>query len=418
MGNTQRTRGAWLAPLLLALFVSGTTGCDSNKLSWRQINPFETPVTDPNTETFVLRGDGLVEEKPAVTLNDDLAAYMAAAREHFRKEEYDKAESIFARVADNEKHAGAAVQEAMYYQAESLRLMGYYPRAADLYASLLSKFPNSSYREQCVQHMFDIANYWLDDTRQEMREDKERRDGKRVFVMPRFLSVEKSKPFLDREGRAIEKLEQVRLHDINGPLADEALFMCGVIKMYNENYREADHYFSQIHARHPESKRAAQSLKLAIFCKHMSTGGSDYDGRKAAEARKLVQTAFNAYPDLTRDSGTREWLDNQRKSIDLQQAEKDFKMAEFYRRTGHPGSAYFYYQLVKNRYPETRFARLAEERWAELRTEIEREQGTAGPVEQPAPKQPAAPSPTQLPPRLPAPANGTPNMLPAPIPSR
>jgi outer membrane protein assembly factor BamD (BamD/ComL family) len=423
---TRRTVGARVAPLLTAVLLAAGAGCD--KPHWRQLNPFEPAVPPTDTDTFVLRQEGLVQEKAAASVDDKVAAMLAAGRDHFRREEYDKAESFFARVAENEKNAPPAVQEGIYYQAECLRLTGHYPKAADLYSSLLQKFPNSSYREQCVQHMFDIANYWLDDTRQEMKEDKERREGKRTVVMPRFFSTEKAKPFLDREGRAIEKLEQVRLHDINGPLADEALFMCGVIKMYNENYRDADHYFSQIHARHPESKRAGQSLKLAIFCKHMSTGGSDYDGRKAAEARKLVQVAFNAYPDLARDPQMREWLENQRKSIDMQQAEKDFKMAEFYRRTGHPGSAYFYYQLVKNRYPDTKFSQMAEQRWAELRTEIELEQGAAEPaapqpakpVQLPAPaaKTPPIPAPAAKPATLPAPVQQTPNVLPAPIPSK
>ena len=142
----------------------------------------------------------------------------------------------------------------MYYRGECLRLTGHYPRAADVYSGLLNKFPNSPYREQCVQHMFDIANFWLDDTRTEMRAEKERGENKRWFVWPNIFHWEKTKPFLDREGRAIEKLEQVRLHDINGPLADQSLFLCGVVKMYNENYRDADYYFSQIPARHPKAR--------------------------------------------------------------------------------------------------------------------------------------------------------------------
>jgi outer membrane protein assembly factor BamD (BamD/ComL family) len=422
---TRKTLAVRLASLFVGGALLGGAGCD--KPHWRQLNPFEPVVPPTETDTFVLRPEGLVQEKAAASVDDRTAALLAAGRDHFRREEYDKAESFFARVAENEKNAPPAVQEGIYYQAECLRLTGHYPKAADLYSSLLQKFPNSSYREQCVQHMFDIANYWLDDTRQEMKEDKERREGKRSFVMPRFFSTEKTKPFLDREGRAIEKLEQVRLHDINGPLADEALFMCGVIKMYNENYRDADHYFSQIHLRHPESKRAAQSLKLAIFCKHMSTGGSDYDGRKAAEARKLIQVALTSYPDLSRDPQMRDWLDGQRKSIDLQQAEQDFKKAEFYRRTGHPGSAYWYYQMVKQRYPDTKFAQMAEQRWAELRHEIELEQGTADPapagppkpVQLPAPTpQPAPAAPANPPATLPAPVQQTPNVLPPPLPGK
>lgn len=380
--RTRRTR--WVA-LLGALVLSTTLGCvDGGKLTWRQLNPFEPAVIDPGVDTYVLRAEGLVEEKAAAAVNDHVAVTLAAGRDHFRREDYARAESYFGRVAENERNPAPAVQEAMYYQAESLRLQGYYPKAADTYSGLLAKFPNSSYREQCVQHMFDIANFWLDETRVEMREDKERRDGKRWFVMPRFMSFEKTKPFLDREGRAIETLEKVRLNDINGPLADEALFMCGVVKMYNENYREADHYFSQIHLRHPDSKRAAQSLKLAVFCKHMSTGGSAYDGRKAAEARKLIQTAMTSYPELAHDPATREWMENQQRSIDLQQAEKDYEMAEFYRRTGHPGSAYFYYELVQRRYPSTKYARMAKDRWEAMRVEIEKQQQANPPATAPA----------------------------------
>jgi hypothetical protein len=51
----------------------------------------------------------------------------------------------------------------------------------------------------------------------------------------------------------------------------------------------------------------------------------------------------------------------------LQQAEKDFRTAEFYRRTGHYGSAYFYYELVRRRYPGTPQAETSTQRMLELR---------------------------------------------------
>jgi hypothetical protein len=49
------------------------------------------------------------------------------------------------------------------------------------------------------------------------------------------------------------------------------------------------------------------------------------------------------------------------------EAERDFKVAEFYRRTGHPGSTVFYYELVGRRYPGTTYADLAEQRKLELK---------------------------------------------------
>jgi TolA-binding protein len=44
----------------------------------------------------------------------------------------------------------------------------------------------------------------------------------------------------------------------------------------------------------------------------------------------------------------------------------EFKMAEFYHQTGHPGSAAFYYELVSRRYPGTSIAQKAKERLEQL----------------------------------------------------
>ncbi len=370
-------------------FLAGCDGLKSGFLRWS-----DEPAP-PAVDSLVLRPDGLVAEKaPTQAMPDDVKAQLAQARELFRAEEYARAESLFATIADREKNPPSAIQEAMYYRAECLRLQGHLPKAADTYAGLVSKFPSTPYREQCVQNMYQIADRWLDDTREQMKEEKERQAGKRWFVWPRFVSFEKGKPLLDREGRAIEKLEQVRTYDLNGPLADQALFLCGVVKMYNENYRDADLYFTQIYSRHAESPLAPKALELGIQCKHLSTGGSDYDGRKTAEARNMVQAALNNYPQLAHDKDKRTFLEGQLRSIDLQQAEKEFNMAEFYRRTGHPGSAYFYYELVRRRYPNTKYARLAEERWNSLRSDLENNNGSSWWA---VPLGPATPAPQAMP---------------------
>ena len=291
-----------LASLLVAPLLA-CVGCFSTGLPWAA-----APAADPGIDSFVLRPDGKLESAPsAAALPAELSRQLEAARDAYRKERYDKAERLFGAIADKDKNPPVAVQEAWYYRAECLRLTGLLPKACDSYAALLNRFPSTGYREQCCQRMYDIACFWLKDTEQEMKEDEERRKGKRWVVVPRWFSTDwNAKPFFDREGRAIEALDRVRLHDITGPLADQALYRCGVVKMYHENYREADHYFSQIHARHPDSKLAAKSIELAVFCKQMSTGGSIYDGRKTAEARKLIQVALSSYPELANDKGKRD----------------------------------------------------------------------------------------------------------------
>ena len=113
--------------------------------------------------------------------------------------------------------------EARYYEAECQRQTNDFRSAAATYKRLLKDFPHCQYTDQANRRLFDIASYWLNDTRTQMAAYEDKREGKRWFVWPRFISFAKEKPLLDREGRAIEKLEQVRYNDINGPLADKVV---------------------------------------------------------------------------------------------------------------------------------------------------------------------------------------------------
>ena len=82
-------------------------------------------------------------------------------------------------------------------------------------------------------------------------------------------------------------------------------------------------------------------------------GGPHYDGRKLQEARDLITKARNGYGGLSH--GNEQFLTKQLVQIHLMQAEKDYDTAKLYERIGHPGSAYFCYEIVKRRYPGTPF---------------------------------------------------------------
>jgi outer membrane protein assembly factor BamD (BamD/ComL family) len=352
------------------------------------VNLFAAPKPPPPpVDSFVVRPDGLAPEK--VPEEGTTEARLAGARDLFRRAEYAKAQVLYHAVANETKVQPALVQEGLFYEAECLRLQGIYPRAADTYNDLLNKFSATPYRDQAVQHMFDIANYWLEDTRKDMQDWEEYKDKKSWFFWPRFANWDKTKPVLDEQGRAVEKLEQVHLNDIGGPLADQALFYAGSVKMYNGDWRDADGYFSQIFEHHPNSPLAPKAVELAIMAKNLSTGGPEYDGRKAAEARKLVDAALRNYPELSNDPKKREYLERQLNGINLQQATKDYQMAEFWKRTGHPGAAYFQFGIVKQRYPNTKYVALAEQQMQELSGKLEKT-GGAEPPRTPAPERAAA----------------------------
>jgi outer membrane protein assembly factor BamD (BamD/ComL family) len=345
------------------------TGC---VWEWDQFNIFHPPKPPPGpAESLVLQGDRLEPETTGVegTAKGDLAG----AHELFRRGEYDKAEKVYHHIAENTKNGDLVAEEARYYEAECLRLQNRFPRAADTYNKMLISFPSGAHREQAIKRMYDIANYWLHDTDEEMKAKKEKQEGKRWLVMPAsFIHFEKTKPLLDEEGRAIEILDNVKINDMTGPLADKALWLAGTVKFFREDYVDADHYFSQLVEMHPNSPLTPQAIELAIISKHMSTGGPDYDGRKTAEARKMVHQALAKYPELVAEK--KDFLERQLVGINMQQAEKDFRVAEFYRRTNHPGSAYFYYEIVRRRYPGTPLADKAAERMKELEAKHEKEE--------------------------------------------
>src|SRR5260370_28708121 len=228
------------------------------------------PPPPPPGGGLALRGEKLGADP--VGKSGKAAAELAGAEDLYRKSDYVTAEKIFRGIADNTKNSPQVAEEARFYEAECLRRQKKYPKAADVYNKMLIDFPSGAYREQGVQHMFEIANYWLENTRKEMEEVQEVQDHKRWVVWPEwFHPVDPTKPFFDEEGRAIEKLEQVRYNDMMGPLADKALFLTGSIKFYHKDYKDAEHSFSQLVEFHPNSPFASQPAKLPTISKKFST---------------------------------------------------------------------------------------------------------------------------------------------------
>jgi TolA-binding protein len=335
----------------------------------------------------VLRGDQLVEEKSPDPKSPE--AKLLGAHELFRRGDYEKAGDLFHALRDKKKYPERVQAEATFYEAECLRLQQRYPKACDTYRVLLRDYPSNPYREQTAQHLFAIAYYWLEDTRAKMKQAK---SGKWTAPDLQLVHFEKAKPLMDEEGRAIEALDAVHIADIDGSmgLADRALFYAGAVKFFDQDYRDAEMYLTEIHEKFPNSKLAPDAVELAIVAKTLATGGADYDGRKVAEARLLIDAALNKYPTL-RDK--KEEFLKKLMGIDFQQAEKDFRMAEYWRRTSHPASAWWYYKLILRRYPNTPQAEQSKKRMEELRVKLEKQGKPIPDDNAPAPAPPADPAP-------------------------
>jgi outer membrane protein assembly factor BamD (BamD/ComL family) len=376
-------------------------GCFGGPLSW-----FKKPDSAaPKGESVVLAGGKL--EKDDRAKNSKAAGELEAAKELYAKREYAKAEPLFAKLADNKKNTAQIQEEARYFQADCQRLQSHYPDAVGTYKRQLKDYPTGAYQQQAVKQMFDIADYWLNETRQVMQARAEQREGKRNSIMPvmpvSFVHFDKTKPFFDMEGEAGRTLEEVYVADPAGPLAARALWYLANIRMLHEDWRDADYYFGQIVEHFPnDHDLGPRALEMQIICKEMAPGGPEYDPRQSEEARKLVMKALSAYPELKNTKS--EFLMRQQYAINEQQAARDFGIAAFYERTKHPGAAYFEYEIVRRRYPNSKYAQEAEKRMNALRVSVEQEQQ----AKQARVAAGATPTPAQAPPPSPGFAPGTP----------
>ncbi|HEY1186811.1 MAG TPA: tetratricopeptide repeat protein [Gemmata sp.] len=288
------------------------------------------------------------------------AERLAAAEQMYNDGLYKQAMSEFRTLADNQQNPVVLAERARFMQAECRFQMGQYPEAADTYHKVLLDFPTGAYRRDSCDRIFHICDYWLNDFRAEL--DRRNAAGETgVFRWrPSWPHLrDTTRPQIDQEGRTLEALQRVHTHDIQGPVADKAIFWCGYINFIRGNFTEADQFFSQLVELHPDSQLRPQALAYAIQAKNNSTGGASYDGRKCAEALHLVSVAEATVPELANDPAMAEKLTRAKFAIRSQQAEKDFLTAEYYERTGHPGSAVFYYELVRRRYAGTKYAEAA-----------------------------------------------------------
>jgi tetratricopeptide (TPR) repeat protein len=239
-------------------------------------------------------GIGRAQDAPPVKdgLPEAIANGMGEARDLFRRGKYEEAAKRFHQYENELKYPVAVSQECFFGEAECYRLLKEYPRAADVYSELLKRFSETLYREQVLQHLFEIAFYWLEDTKAEMKAAAEAGEGKRPPMTLKVPQRDKSKPTFGQERRALGLLAEVRAADRNGPLAERCLFAVAAVKFFRHEYGAAGRLYEELVDGHPSSALAYPALKYAVLAKGQARGSLD----RHEEVRKLVERARREYP--------------------------------------------------------------------------------------------------------------------------
>ncbi|MGL4461266.1 MAG: tetratricopeptide repeat protein, partial [Planctomycetia bacterium] len=278
---------------------------------------------------------------------------MARAEELFRQEKYSSAAASFKTIANRYKDTSVE-EDALYWRAEALFKADYLPAAQDTYAQLLTKFPTTRHLPQAVQRTYDIAYYWLEDTRRESQGES----PKNWWASRRVNFLDRTRPVFDTEGRAVEAIETIQRYDPFGPLTDDAVMMAGAQKFITDEYVQAAGFYEQVAIDQPKSEHATRSLILGGQAYLRAYSGPAYEGTDLENAEKLIKTALQRSATLTEDQKSH--LESDLRLIHLERARRDFTIAEHYRRRGKDTSAKFYYELVQRQFPDTDWARRAE----------------------------------------------------------
>jgi outer membrane protein assembly factor BamD (BamD/ComL family) len=285
---------------------------------------------------------------------------MSEAEMLFADGRYADARTVYGKLADNSYNPTQLVEKARFKEAECCRMQNKLPEAVATYHRSLQDYPNGVYSRPAANAMFTIAEGWRKDIMPEGSSDV-----KQAGWVPNL--TDSTRPRFDSDGVLMKTYEQITEGAPHAECAEKALFWAGYLHYARGQYDEADHFFSQLAEGYPDGKLRQEAVRYAIDAKSRVSGGPYYDGQKSDEALRLIHQVEASDPAYRKDPSKMDWLTKQKMVTRESQAERDFVTAEYYRGRGTYGSAYFYYELVKRRYPGTKWSDKAVGRITEMK---------------------------------------------------
>ncbi len=246
-------------------------------------------------------------------------------------------------------------EKALFLLAETQFQQGKLVAANDSLVTLMTTYPGTRYQEEAVQREYEIGVAWLEAI------DPNAPPERREHFGDRFNG---RMPPVDIAGHAIQVFEHVRHHDVDGPLADDAVMRIADYHYNAGSFDDASVFYDQLIADHPKSNLLQTAYLRSIDSKLKAYSGPDYDVAGLEKARDQIHQVMTLFPE--RQASTTDVLSHSLDLIEDQQAEILFRRGEFYRQTGYPGAAELCFGEVKTRWPKSEWAPQAVARLEEI----------------------------------------------------
>jgi outer membrane protein assembly factor BamD len=167
-----------------------------------------------------------------------------------------------------------------------------------------------------------------------------------------------------RKARAI--FEHILSEDPQGRWADDALLGLGECEEAVGRWDEAMDQYKKLLEKYPTSELRAEAEGRIAYCISKREPQPEYTEAETKEALRRIENAREeaASGDTDLDAVA---LEENERMLKSRLAEKRFDQAQFYAKNGHYRAAEVYYELIKVRYPESPWAKKAEEALNQIR---------------------------------------------------
>ncbi len=219
-----------------------------------------------------------------------------------------------------------------FIEAEVFLAKGKLTRAVKQYDKFLDDYPASGLKDAALNRQFDIATEFL--------------GGRKKKIL--FFKVS---AFDD----GVKIMEKISDRTGTADIAKNALLTVAQSYEKRKEWNEAYLKWSEISTRWPTGETARDALLAMARTKYAAFRGAVYDGSSLISAKTYYENFKLRYPEEAKKIGVDEILAR----ISEQMAEKNLRIAMYYDKTGSPGPANMYYQMVVDSWPNSKAAETA-----------------------------------------------------------
>ena len=281
-------------------------------------------------------------EKTKVAPDPTSESEYLAAKKLFDAGNYAGAEGLLAPLAKREIKKGSPWGErAQFWLAETQFRQKKYVKAHESYEILMKTYKGTEYDEKIAAREFEIAQVWLasEDPKAKPMDWTSHFDGRQ--------------PLVDTGGYAVKVLEHARLNDADGPMADDATLRLADHYHNIGDYESAALYYDQLLAEYHKSPYRERAQLSSIDAKMKGYIGPEYDITGLEQARDTIQKTMAEFPER---QATANGLYHTLDLIRDQEAERAYTTGQYYVRARKPASAEYYFGLVVNKWPKSKWA--------------------------------------------------------------